>query len=412
MAAARASQLGARTCLLEKNKQAGVKILMSGGTRCNITHATDQRGIAEGFSAFDKKQARFLRAALATLPPEDVISQIESLGVATKVEDTGKIFPVSNRAIDVRDALLKLAVSSGAKVVYNFAVDSIARAGAGFLIEADGQPVHARHVILTTGGMSYPGCGTTGDGYEWARSFGHSIVNPVPALTPITTQEEWIRELKGVTLPSATISLVHNDGGRSVGDYGAKQFLASRRSSLLFTHFGLSGPAALDLSRFITAVTHRTALNVVCDFQPDRSVDDVLAELTSAFRAAGARQVGNLSLLAIVKRLWSAMLQQSEISPTARCAEISKKQIRRLAMQLKGSVVPVSGTLGFKKAEVTAGGVQLSEIDSRTMQSKLQPGLFFAGEILDIDGPIGGFNFQAAFSTGWLAGSQQGPDAN
>lgn len=407
MAAAAAADRGASTVLLEKNKQAGVKILMSGGTRCNITHATDQRGIAAAFAAFDKKQAQFLRSALAALPPEDVIARIEQLGVATKTEDTGKIFPVSNRAIDVRDALLTFATGRGAQLRYNSGVTGIEQHEHGWHVETESGAFSGRRLIITTGGQSYPGCGTTGDGYQWARQFGHTIVNPVPALTPITTHAEWIRGLKGVTCPDAELALVEDDPQRAAGDYGAKQFLSRRRSSLLLTHFGFSGPAALDLSRFLTCRTQRTACNVVCDFLPEISRDDLQQLLTSELRAAGARQIGNLLPVPVVRRLWDALLLQADIRGDARCAELSRRQIRQLSAHLKGVVVPVSGTLGFRKAEVTAGGVSLKDVDSRTMQSKRVAGLYFAGEVLDLDGPIGGFNFQAAFSTGWLAGLQQ-----
>lgn len=404
MAAARAAECGHRTLLLEKNKQTGVKILMSGGTRCNITHATDQAGIAAAFASFDKKQAQFLRSALAALPPEKVIDIVESQGVATKVEDTGKIFPVSNKAIDVRDALLKLAVDRGAEMRMNFAVDDIQKDADGFVVRASEQAVRGKRLLITSGGQSYPGCGTTGDGYAWARQFGHKIVNPVPALTPLTTNEDWIRDLKGITVTDASISIVRNDPNRVAGDYGTKQFLDTRRSSLLLTHFGFSGPSALDISRIVTRDTQGRDLSLVCDFLPEKKFEPFLAELTTTLQKSGSKQLAKILPQFAPRRLAEATIIQAGIEPTQRSAELSKKQIRKLAVQLKGCLVPVSGTLGFKKAEVTAGGVHLAEVDSKTMQSKLTEGLFFAGEVLNIDGPIGGFNFQAAFSTGWLAG--------
>lgn len=404
MAAARAAECGHRTLLLEKNKQTGVKILMSGGTRCNITHATDQAGIAAAFASFDKKQAQFLRSALAALPPEKVIDIVESQGVATKVEDTGKIFPVSNKAIDVRDALLKLAVDRGAEMRMNFAVDDIQKDADGFVVRASEQAVRGKRLLITSGGQSYPGCGTTGDGYAWARQFGHKIVNPVPALTPLTTNEDWIRDLKGITVTDAAISIVRNDPNRVAGDYGTKQFLDTRRSSLLLTHFGFSGPSALDISRIVTRDTQGRDLSLVCDFLPEKKFEPFLAELTTTLQKSGSKQLAKILPQFAPRRLAEATIIQAGIEPTQRSAELSKKQIRKLAVQLKACLVPVSGTLGFKKAEVTAGGVHLAEVDSKTMQSKLTEGLFFAGEVLNIDGPIGGFNFQAAFSTGWLAG--------
>lgn len=404
MAAARAGESGLRTLLLEKNKQTGVKILMSGGTRCNITHATDQAGIATAFATFDKKQAQFLRSALAALPPERVIEIVEAEGVATKVEDTGKIFPRSNKAIDVRDALHKHAIDHGAELRLNFSVDDIQKDSDGFVVSSGDQAVRSKRLLITSGGQSYPGCGTTGDGYAWARQFGHRVVNPVPALTPLTTNEDWIRDLKGITVTDASISIVRNDPLRVAGDYGSKQFLDTRRSSLLLTHFGFSGPSSLDISRVVTRDVERTDMSLVCDFLPRIGFEPFLAELTSTLQASGSKQLAKIVPQFVPRRLAEALIVQSGIELNQRAAEMSRKQIRTLAVRLKACLVPLSGTMGFKKAEVTAGGVHLAEVDSKTMQSKLVEGLFFAGEILDIDGPIGGFNFQAAFSTGWLAG--------
>lgn len=404
MAAAGAAELGQKVLLLEKNKQTGVKILMSGGTRCNITHATDQAGIAAAFATFDKKQAQFLRSALAALPPERVIEIIEAEGVTTKVEDTGKIFPVSNKAIHVRDALQKHALDRGVELRLNFSVDDIQKQDDGFVVRAADQIARGKRLLLTSGGQSYPGCGTTGDGYGWARQFGHRIVNPVPALTPLTTDEKWIHDLKGITVQDASISIVRNDANRSAGDYGAKQFLDTRRSSLLFTHFGFSGPSSLDISRIITRDDDRKQMNVICDFLPHIKFEPFVVELTATLHTERSKQIGKIIPQWVPRRLAEAVIERAGITLDQRAAEISKKQIRALALQLKACLVPLNGTLGFKKAEVTSGGVHLSEVDSKTMQSKLVEGLFFAGEILDIDGPIGGFNFQAAFSTGWLAG--------
>jgi len=409
-AAAKASECGCRTLLLEKNSQIGVKILMSGGTRCNITHATDDRGIVDAFAAFDKKQAAFLRSALATLPPQDVIELIESEGVATKVEKTGKIFPVSNRAIDVRDALVRRAIKSGAQIQTDSPVESIQKESESFVIRFKHTELKARRVLITSGGQSYPGCGTTGDGYAWAKKFGHTIVNPVPALTPITTNEDWVTSLKGLTMDDASISVVRRDQERESTGYGVKQFLDTRRSSLLFTHFGFSGPAALDISRVITRRDDRSQLCLVCDFVTTVKFETLLTQLTNRFRDQGKKNVITILPEFVPRRLAEAVIVKASVSPNTRAAELSKKQIRKLVIGLKSSLVPISGTLGFKKAEVTGGGVSLAEVDSRTMQSKLVAGLYFAGEVLDIDGPIGGFNFQAAFSTGRLAGEHAARD--
>ena len=404
LAAIRAAECGSRTLLLEKNDQAGVKILMSGGTRCNITHATDHRGIADAFASVDRRQAQFLRSSLATLRPEQLIELIESAGVPTKVEDTGKVFPVSNRAVDVRDALMGRVAAAGVVTHMQTPVTEIRRDADEFIVGSDQQSFRGRKLLITTGGRSYPGSGTTGDGYSWARDLGHSIVDPVPALTPITTDEAWVRDLKGITLQQASLSIVRYDEQRESSGYVQKHFLDTRQAALLFTHFGFSGPAALDISRVITHRFPGETLRLVCDFVPGQDLESFYTSVTATIRRSSSRQVTTLVQEFVPRRLAEAVAAQADIASDMPTAELSKKQIRRLVRTLKANVIPVSGTMGFRKAEVTAGGVSLREVDSRTMQSKLVDGLFFAGEVLDIDGPIGGFNFQAAFSTGWLAG--------
>ena len=204
MASASAAQFGKRTLLLEKNRKFGVKILMSGGTRCNITHNTDVRGIVEAFG----RNGKFLHSALSVLSPADCVELFNSLGVETKVESTGKVFPVSNKAIDVRDALVRYARDNGAELVNETPVVGLQKLESGeFEVETDGGSIQCRSVIVTTGGLSFPGCGTTGDGYPWAESFGHSIVDTVPALTPLLSRCEWANELKGVTIDPTRVEV-------------------------------------------------------------------------------------------------------------------------------------------------------------------------------------------------------------
>jgi predicted Rossmann fold flavoprotein len=409
MAAASAGIRGRRVLVLEKNTKIGVKILMSGGTRCNITHNCDSRGIAD---AFGRRQGKFLRSALAALSPEEVIYKIESLGVATKVEDTGKIFPVSNKAIDVRDALVTLATDAKAKILTEHPVTNILRRDSGesddepggFVVQTEQQRFEAKNLIITTGGKSYPGCGTTGDGYAWAESFGHSIVNTVPALAPIVCDREWVHELKGITIEDCELSVFPE----SQAVKGKPKRLDTRRGPLLFTHFGFSGPTAMNISRAVTRFGLDNPVNeklvMRCDFLPTLTPDQLTDRFNQQKQRTGKQVVGQLLSPFFPRRLVEALLNQVDIPQSQNNGELSKKQVHRLTDVVKRTDFPLNGTQGYKKAEVTAGGVNLKEVDSRDMQSKSQPGLFFAGEILDIDGPIGGFNFQAAFSTGWLAG--------
>jgi len=389
LAATRAAQRGRSVLLLEKNTKPGVKILMSGGTRCNLTHATDRRGIGD---AFPLNQARFLRGPLAALGPDELIELFHAEGLPTKVESTGKVFPKSDRALDVQRTLLNMLERSGAELSLKEGVDSIEPVGDGFRIATQRHEIEAAKVVIATGGQSYPGCGTTGDGYAWAKYLGHSIVPPRPALVPLKSIDKWAQELSGVTLPDVEVSIVSPD---------AKKPLARNRGSLLFTHFGFSGPVVMDVSRAVTERPKSAGLSLVCDFLPAETEQHLLESLQNM---AGNRQVVGLVNQWLPKRISEALFALNAIPPERTAAELSKRERNSLVASLKRCKFTLSGSLGFPKAEVTAGGVSLKEVDSRTMESKRTAGLYLIGEVLDLDGPIGGYNFQAAFSTGWLAG--------
>ncbi len=388
-AATRAAERGKRVVVLEKNRKPGVKILMSGGTRCNLTQATDRRKIVEAFG----RQGPFLHSALAALGPEELVAVFDAEGVPTKVEPTGKVFPVSDRAIDVVEALKRMLRRSGAQLQLEQSVRGIDRNDSGFLIDTVDGKIYVEKIVLTTGGQSYPGCGTVGDGYGWAKHFGHKIVPPRPALVPLLSDEKWVQELRGVTVPDVRVCVVEGEKLKAKPQ-------ASQRGSFLFTHFGLSGPVVMDVSRAVTARPSASAWWVVCDFLPNSNEQHISAILA----ADGKQTVLSVVAQQLPKRLAESLLSTSEISLDHRTAELSKKGRQRLLQSLKRLPIRIRGSQGFKKAEVTAGGIDLREVDSKTMQSKLCPNLYFAGEVLDLDGPIGGYNFQAAFSTGWLAG--------
>ncbi len=416
MAAASAAARGQRVLLLEKNKKLGVKILMSGGTRCNITHNCDIKAIVSAFG----RQGKFLHSALSALPPKEVIQKIESQGVETKVESTGKIFPVSNKAIDVRDALVNLALTAGTEIKPEQTVLEIRKQGDKFQIETQTDRFECNQVIITTGGKSYPGCGTTGDGYHWSQQFGHSIVDTVPALVPILNDCKWANDLKGITIEQTSVDVwqpeqdTNDDEALTKSERKARksQSLVNRNGSFLFTHWGFSGPAILDVSRAVARHSNRSSLELICDFYPQLSIGQLEDSLRNKKTRNGKQQTGNLLNELFPKRLAESLIQSANIELQSRNAELSKIQFSALIDQVKRCRFSINGTLGFEKAEVTAGGVNLKEIDSKTMQSKTTPGLFFAGEVLDLDGPIGGFNFQSAFSTGWLAGLSTATTAN
>ena len=389
MAAIRAAEPGRRVLVLEKNRKPAVKILMSGGTRCNLTHATDNRGIVAAYGP----PGRFLHSALAAFSVQDTIDFFEAEGVATKVEETGKVFPVSNKAMDVLQALLRRLRLRGAELALEEPLRDVQPRNNGFTLTTSTRVLEARHVILTTGGQSYPGCGTTGDGYGFTSRLGHTIVPPRPALVPITIAAPWTAALRGITLPDTGVRIRN---GATV--------LASGRGSLLFAHFGLSGPVILDVSRVVSGHPRPSELSVELDFLPGMTEEALDEWLRVETAAAGKKQLAAVLAGIAPRRLSDALVVESGLPMDRRAAALSRPERSRLVMNCKRLALPVTGTLGFGKAEVTAGGVALEEVDSRNMQSKRVPGLFIAGELLDLDGPIGGYNFQAAWSTGWLAG--------
>jgi predicted Rossmann fold flavoprotein len=258
--------------------------------------------------------------------------------------------------------------------------------------------IRTTRVILTTGGQSYPGCGTTGDGYTFAARLGHTIVPPRPALVPITVNVPWVADLRGLTLPDVCVKVIEPGGG-------SKTTLAARQGSLLFAHFGLSGPVILDVSRVVSGHPNPTALQLELDLLPGEKEADLDERLRVETAASGKKLLAAVLSPSLPRRLCEAVLEQAGMPVDRRAAALAKPDRARLVQTLKQLRLSVSGTLGFGKAEVTAGGVSLDEVDSRTLQSRKAEGLFLAGEVLDLDGPIGGYNFQAAWSTGWLAGS-------
>ena len=395
-AAGTAAERGRRVLLLEKNSKSGVKILMSGGTRCNITHDCDNRRIAEAFG----RAGRALLGPLSQMSPVQVRQIFADLGVETKVEETGKVFPVSDRAIDVRDALLRRIEQAGGEVRNNAAVCGIDAAEEGFTVAVDDKQLRADRVLITTGGLSYSGCGTTGDGYPWAQKFGHTVTPRRPALTPLLSSAAWVHELSGLTLDDVSIQARLSPSPKQ----DAKLERSASRGGFLWTHFGCSGPTAMNVSRCFSDLASFKETAVQIDVLPDEPEPRLLEWLTASQRDAGQKSIGAVLHQRLPKRVVGLILQRSGVEPERRMAELPKKAVQAIVEHSKRLTVPVHGTRGYPKAEVTAGGVALSEVNFQTMESRIQPGLFFAGEILDLDGPIGGFNFQAAWATGHVAG--------
>ena len=388
MAAYAAATQDATVVLLEKNSKTGVKILMSGGTRCNLTHHTDARGIADEFG----HAKRFLQPSLGAFPPQAVVDFFESAGVATKIEATGKVFPVSNRAVHVRDALHAYAVDAGVEIRTGCGVTGIRPDGKKWLVDTGKAVIATDRVIVTTGGKSWPGCGTTGDAYAWMTELGHLVERTRPALVPLLGGDQWMQELSGLVVDDSIVTVLPTAGKQKA--------LACRRGALLFTHFGFSGPAAMDVSGAITAASV-DQVQMIADLVPQYSQEE-LQTVFSDRQGNGRTKVSALVAMWLPNRLANGIV--ARLGQDARLAELSKKSRNRLTQDLKRMPLPVRGTRGFEKAEVTAGGVRLDQVNPRTLESRIHKGLFIAGELLDVDGPIGGYNFQAAFSTGRAAG--------
>ncbi len=401
-AAGTAALRGRRVLVLEKNNKPGPKILMSGGTRCNITHHCDSKKIAEAFG----KNGKALLSPLQRLSPSDVVQEFSRMGVATKVEDTGKVFPVSNRAIDVRDALVKRLDDAGGSIRSGVAAQNVVRSpiGLGFEIQLQQETLWAEKILVATGGLSYSGCGTTGDGYPWLEAMGHRITPLRPALTPLLSHDEWVHELSGITLDDVFVqAFVPYEMPEGSLSKQARRFeRSSSRGGFLWTHFGCSGPTAMNVSRFYTGCHDLIGAKLLVDMYPEsshQSLDDWLVQ-----ESKGARTILSTMAQRVPRRVVEVMLKKSQVRADIRMSELSRTHRSKLVSMMKQFEIPIHGTRGYAKAEVTAGGVDLGEVNFQSMQSRKVDGLFLAGEILDLDGPIGGFNFQAAWSTGHTAG--------
>ncbi|MBV8544752.1 MAG: NAD(P)/FAD-dependent oxidoreductase [Acidobacteria bacterium] len=368
MAAIAASCAGARVVAIDGAKKIGAKILISGGGRCNVTNEVVR---AEDFNGSRNAIAKVLR----TFDVSSTVAFFEELGVKLKREETGKLFPISNRARDVVDALLRAA--EGVEIVTGIRVESIE---SGFVINGS---IHADRVILAAGGRSVPMTGSDGSGYTLARMLGHTVTPAFPALVPLVVEKgHWITELSGISVDAELA--VKSPTGR---------VLQRHRGSMLFTHFGLSGPVVLDISRHWIANQPAT---LSANFLPGETFESVDAALIAAAKRNPHATIGS------VVRLPDRLL--ARLTPETALGRLSKDDRRRLVRDLVDYTLPVVRDRGFEYAEVTAGGVPLSEIDVGTMESRICPNLYLCGEILDVDGRIGGFNFQWAWASGRLAG--------
>jgi predicted Rossmann fold flavoprotein len=380
----------AQVTLVDGAKKPGAKILVSGGGRCNVTN----RLVTE--HDFWGARRTIVRQVLRAFSAEDTVEFFGDLGVALHEEAGGKLFPDSNRARDVLDALVGAAHGCGVDLRAGVRVRSLTPKGRGFAVETSGGILEAARVVLATGGRSLPKTGSDGAGYELARSFGHRIVATTPALAPLTLDPDTPYSVHGA------LSGVAIDGEISIWIDGA---LATRLcGALLWTHFGVSGPLVLNCSRhWARAQIDGCGVRLTLNYHPGESFEQVDARWTVAGRDRPRTTVRAYAAEALPDAVARAVLQALHIAVDLPLTDLTRGDRRRLVHALTEWPLPVTGTRGYNFAEATAGGVPLEEVDTRTMESRLRPGLFFAGEILDVDGRIGGFNFQWAWSTAWIA---------
>ena len=374
--------------LLDGAKKPGAKILVSGGSRCNVTNAS----VTDGDFWGGKRS--IVRRVLRALPVPDTIAFFEELGVRLHEEADGKLFPDSNRARDVLDALLRAADASGVDLRADHRVLDISRAGERFRITTSRGEHDADAVVLATGGLSLPKTGSDGAGFEIARRLGHSITPTTPGLAPLllSKDDDLHGQLSGVSHDVELTLWV--DGGA-----------ASRiRGALLWTHFGISGPAALDMSRhWLRATLEEHDARLTASFCPGLTFDDLERRWTSLAAERPKASVQSALATLVPASAAAALLRRLRIDAATALAHFPREQRRRLVQALVAWPLPVVGSRGYNYAEVTAGGVPLTEIDPATMESRVCPGLFLVGEILDVDGRIGGFNFQWAWSSARVA---------
>jgi predicted Rossmann fold flavoprotein len=370
--------------LLEKNPSCGRKLLITGSGQCNLTHDGE---ITEFFTHYGD-HGRFLRPALRQFTNRDLIAFFEERGLPMTVETGGKIFPASKRSSDVLSILLSECDRKGVQLVRGMPVKKVSRDERGFTIETATTSSRADVVVIATGGATYPATGSTGDGYRIARELGHTVTGIAPALTPVVVKDYTLGDLAGLSFENLPISLFR-DGKR----------VHKVSGDLLLTHTGISGPGVLDLSRFILP---GDLLKV--SFLPGGDLEAIQKQVTEALAVSGTRRVKTvLAGLPLPERLAKRMPELAGISPDTSCSQLTKQARQEIIVMLSGFPFPVLRLRGFDEAMVTRGGVALSEIDPKTMESRHVPGLYCAGEVLDIDGDTGGYNLQAAFSTGMLA---------
>lgn len=391
MAAGRAAELGAKVVLIEKNETLGKKLLITGKGRCNFTHNEfDVRKFAEKFG----RNGRFLYSALSVFGVGEVIVFFESRGVKGKVEQGNRIFPEKGNAQDILNVLVKYLAEGKVNILLNSEVTGFKQEkGKISQVLLRDRQISADKYIICAGGKAYPQTGSSGDAYQWAEQLGHTVIPPVPALNPVKTSEKWVKELQGLSLKNVSLKLFQN---------GKKQ--DERFGEMLFTHFGVSGPMVMDMSKSIGALLKKGPLKLILDLKPALDFKKLDKRIQRDFQEFKGRMFKNSLKGLLPLSMIPLIIKLSGIEPEKKVDYISREGRNKLVHLLKELELTPIGLLGFKWSVVTSGGVTLKEVNPNTMCSKRLENLYFAGEILDLDGPSGGYNLQECWSTGYLAG--------
>lgn len=389
MAAGTAAYYGANVTLLEKNSRTGRKILVTGKGRCNITNNCDK----DTFIANVPTNPRFLYSAINNFDCQDTIDFFNNLGLETKTERGNRVFPVSDKAMDVADTLYTFAKHNGVKNIESTAKVILTSEGkVSGVLDTKGNKYDADCVIIATGGMSYPGTGSTGDGYKLAKTVGHTITEIKPSLVGLISSDEFCKELQG--LPLKNVNLMAYENGKEI---------FSEQGEMLFTHQGVSGPLVLSASSHMRNF-EKKSYKISIDLKPALSEEKLDLRLQKDFSEHKNNQINNSLGKLLPKKIIPVVLKMWGIDPTKKCNSITKEERQELNKILKNFTVKIKSLGSIKEAIITSGGVSTKEISPKTMESKILSGLFFCGEVIDVDAYTGGFNLQIAFSTGRLAG--------
>lgn len=398
MAAIAAGEQGANVLLIDKGNKLGRKLAISGGGRCNVTNRLPVEEIIKHIPG----NGKFLYSAFSIFNNEDIIAFFENLGIALKEEDHGRMFPVANKAQAVVDALLTQLEKLKVKVFTNSPVKDVfyENGQASAVLLKDGTKIPTKSIVIAVGGKSVPHTGSTGDGYAWASKAGHTITELFPTEVPVTSSETFIQNktLQGLALRDIELSVLNPKG----------KPIITHRMDMLFTHFGISGPAVLRCSQFVVKAMKKWKLAEVTmsiDSIPDQKEEEIFQEIGKLVKGEPKKSIKNLLKGLLPERYLLFLLEQNEIDPSEQGATISNEKLRAFSKSCKQFLLKVNGTLPIEKAFVTGGGVSVKEIEPQTMGSKLMNGLYFCGEILDIHGYTGGYNITSAFVTGRLAGT-------